>query len=187
MGGSKGPTSMDSWQFNRQLQVQQQAQQQQAQQQAQMQAMIAAQQAAAQAAAAAEKKRVDGVNYQNAITSAQNQAQQGTQVAQQQIQGINAAQQATDAQTAAPISPTIGSSTGYSIGNAKQAALGAVGAGGGTTGVAPTSTINQVADTTNTGAARSAMAAQQRPVNATGAGVNQFTLPATGGITFGGQ
>jgi hypothetical protein len=159
--------------------------QQQAQQQAQQaqQAMLAAQ----QAAAAAEKQRVDNQNYQTAITSAQNQALQGTQVAQQQIAGLNAAQQATDAQAMQPIAPAIGGSASYSIGNAKQAALGAVGAGGGTTGIAPTSTINQVADTTNTGAARSAMAAQQRPVNVTGSGVNQFTLPATSGITFGGQ
>jgi hypothetical protein len=161
--------------------------QQQAQQQAQM---LAAQQAAARAAEAArvaEKQRVDNQNYQTAITSAQNQALQGTQVAQQQIAGLNAAQQATDAQAMQPIAPAIGGSASYSIGNAKQAALGAVGAGGGTTGIAPTSTLNQVADTTNTGAARSAMAAQQRPVNVTGSGVNQFTLPATSGITFGGQ
>jgi hypothetical protein len=152
--------------------------------------MLATQQAAARAAEAArvaEQKRVDNQNYQTAITSAQNQALQGTQAAQQQIAGLNAAQQATDAQAMQPISPAIGGSASYSIGNAKQAALGAVGAGGGTTGIAPTSTLNQVADTTNTGAARSAMAAQQRPVNVTGSGVNQFTLPATSGITFGGQ
>jgi hypothetical protein len=186
-GGRRSAPSFDWNAYNRQ-----QEQQRQQQQQAQMQAMIAAQQAAAAAAAAAEKKRVDTINYQGAFNSAQTQGQQGAATAQQQIEGLNAEQKATDLRAVAPVALTnVGGGAGYSIGNAKRAALGAVGASGGTTGVGPSPILNSVADTALNGAGKAAAAvaamAQQNKANVTGSGANQFTLPTTDGIKFGGQ
>ena len=140
---------------------------------------------AAQQAAPAEKSNpIDWQKYRDLFHLSQKQAQEGEQKAQQQIQGLNASQQATDSKAVTPIVPTnVAGGSSYSISSAKPAPVSA----GVATPVAPISAVNAVADSALNGSARSAAAAQQNQANITGSGTNQFTLPSTNGITFGGK
>jgi hypothetical protein len=155
-------------------------------QQIALQQQQAAAKAAADAAAAEQLKAQQQKEYQGRLAGAENAATAGSQQAQAQLNSTNQARQSIDESEiqAASTGGGSGIGSGYNLAGAKSAALAGLGVGGGSGAGMAQSAQNTVAQTPNTNSAQQAARASS---NLTGNSANQFTMPQTSGIIFGGS
>lgn len=141
--------------------------------------------------AALARRQLD-LSQRNAMIEAQNQqagllAREGAQRASQSIGGMNALKAAEDAAArqrssiAAQSAGAAVTGTGYDINAARQGALANLGAA---SGVLPSTGANVANPTMVNPALTTAMANQG--AGGSGSRVNQFAMPNTSGLTFGG-
>jgi hypothetical protein len=152
-----------------------------------MQAAMAAQ-AAAAAAAEAERIRQENIAAENA--QAQTLQQQSQKQAQQSLTGMQASQQAIDATAKnqqAMANANLGGGAGFDINAARMQALGNVAGAGAVAGITPYAAGPAATNNaTATGVNPAVAAAVNQQTGGTPSRQNQFTIPTTNNLTFGG-
>jgi pyruvate/2-oxoglutarate dehydrogenase complex dihydrolipoamide acyltransferase (E2) component len=156
-----------------------------------MLAMIAQMQRQAEAAAAAARRAQEEAVYNSQVQAANQAGAQGSQEALQQLGLLNQTQQAADA---AKLSEQQKASSGagysatggaYDLNAAKKAQLQNLGAA---TGALPKTMANVFAtDPMTKNPADMTASGLPKTANTSVTSANQFALPSTQGLTFGGQ